>query len=70
MTGVRSKTPHDKVCTAISILQAHILAADSALIPEKIWGHQYMRALGLEQAVKLLIEVLDDVPDDERVTSD
>ncbi|MFV0293230.1 MAG: hypothetical protein ACK5II_08445 [Paracoccus sp. (in: a-proteobacteria)] len=54
-------TAYGKTCTAISILQQHILAKDSALLPEKMFGDHYMPSLAIEQAVALLIDVLPDI---------
>lgn len=51
-------TDHDKLCAAIGIVQLHILASDSVLIPEKMFGLNYMPNAALELAEKLLVEVL------------
>ena len=51
-------SPYDQLCIAISILQAHYLAQDSALVPEKIFGRSYMNDCALENAIQLLVELL------------
>jgi hypothetical protein len=59
-----SKTPHDKLMIAISICQMSVMAEDSALVPEKMWG-AFIPTLALEHAVQMLIEllpVLDNLP--------
>jgi hypothetical protein len=51
------KTPHDKLMIAISICQMSVMAEDSALVPEKMWG-AFIPTLALEHAVQMLIELL------------
>ena len=50
--------PHDRLCIAISILQAHYLAQDTAYVPEKIFGPFYFYDLSLEHAIQILVELL------------
>ena len=56
-------SPHDKLCVAISIIQTHILASDSALIPEKMFGAWHFETSGLEFANRLMVEVLSYLPE-------
>ncbi len=55
------ETPHDKLCAAIGILQAHILASDSMQDGPTAWGTAYFPASGVEHAIHLLIELLTDL---------
>lgn len=53
---------YDKLCAAISILQAAILADDTTLEPKSIFGQTFfMPRAGLEMAERLLVEVLEDM---------
>lgn len=52
-------TPYHKLCAAISILQDHILAADSAYDPDKVFPHGRLATESLELAENLLGELLD-----------
>lgn len=54
-------TAHDKACAAIGIIQQHILAMDSCMDPEKMFGNSYLPRSALEQAVVLLLEAIDDL---------
>ena len=54
-------SPEDKIMTAISIVQGHIMAADSVLDGDAIWQGFHMQMPALEQAVRILIETLPDV---------
>ena len=54
-------TGWDKQCTAISIIQQHILALETCLDPEKTFGAPPMPIPSLEMAVKLLDEVMNDL---------
>jgi hypothetical protein len=51
-------TPADKLCAAIGILQAHILARETTLDSRQLWPHADMRTAGLEAATALLLELL------------
>ncbi|MAC77565.1 MAG: hypothetical protein CML66_05830 [Rhodobacteraceae bacterium] len=51
-------TPNEKLCAAMSIIQAEILARDSLYIPEKMFQNRFFRTSGLELAEKLLAELL------------
>ena len=60
----RELTIDDKLCIAISILQAKILANDTALKPDSMFGITFnMPTPALEMAERLLVEVLHDLPD-------
>lgn len=61
MSEPRTVTTYDKVCTAMSILQMQILASDSALCSEKLFGPYYMPKEALQAAHDLLSEVLEEV---------
>lgn len=49
---------HDKLMTAISIVQAHILSLDSNLDGEFMFGKMHMRTTALELAANLMAEVI------------
>lgn len=51
-------TAHDKLCAAISIVQHHILAEDSAINAKAFFGHEFMRTAALELAVDLMRDCL------------
>lgn len=59
--NIQTLTPHQRLCAAISIIQREILARDSALIPEKMFGKASMADPALELANSLLVELLPDV---------
>lgn len=61
MRKPRTVTTHDKICTAMSILQMHILASDTALSAKAIFGTQHMPTSALEAAHELLSEVLEEI---------
>lgn len=54
-------TSCEKLCVAIGIVQQNILAQDSPLIPEKLFGPDYMRTNALEMAVRLMCECIEDL---------
>lgn len=54
-------TAHDRVCAAIGIVQAHLLAMDTVSDPPTEWGGLYMPRSALDQAVRLLVEALPEV---------
>lgn len=54
----RPMKTHDRVMTAISIIQSHILALDSQTDGPAMWSVFHMPSPALEQAVRLLAEVL------------
>ena len=60
---IRTATPHKNLCAAISILQAHILAADTTADPAGTFGAYYMPLCKLELVVQLLIAVLEPADD-------
>lgn len=57
-TEVRLNTPLDNLCTAISIIQAEILAGSSDLNPEVMFGDSRFPRLGLEAAVAMLVAMV------------
>ncbi|MCA0943396.1 hypothetical protein LCM08_00565 [Salipiger pacificus] len=59
--------PHDKMMTAIGILQSHILAQDSNLVSEVLFPNRRFDICALEHVEKMLFEllpVLDEIDDD------
>ncbi|RJE83652.1 hypothetical protein [Paracoccus onubensis] len=54
-------TSWDKQCTAISIIQQHILALETCLDPRKAFGSEPMPIPALEMALKMLDEVFADL---------
>lgn len=58
---------HDKLCAAISIVQAHILALHSTLDAEKMFGHLHMAPPALELAERMMCDVLDGIVDAEPI---
>ena len=42
-TEVRLHTPLDNLCTAIGLIQAEILARDSNLNPERLFGQHHFK---------------------------
>ena len=56
---VKLHTPHENLCAAISIIQAHILAEDSTVNAESMFGVNYLRGAGLEVAVAMLVPVIE-----------
>ncbi|MGR3368817.1 MAG: hypothetical protein ACU0CC_07580 [Sagittula sp.] len=57
------------MCAAISILQDHILAADSPCDPDKVFPHGRLATESLELAESLLGELLDVLDRAERQAS-
>lgn len=53
-------TSHDKLCAAIAIIQAEILARDSATTT-KIFGNMYFDSSHLEMAGRLMVECIGDL---------
>lgn len=53
-------TSWDKQCTAVSIIQQHILALETGIDPHKSFGAP-MPIPALEMALKMLDEVFDDL---------
>lgn len=60
-TPVRMGCPYDNLSAAISIIQAEILASDTGLNPEVMFGNCHLKRAGLEAAVALLIGITDEV---------
>lgn len=58
-------TAEDKLLSAISILQMHVLASETALNPEKMFGTYHMPHAGLEGVVHLLCQVWDELISEE-----
>lgn len=54
---------YDKLCTAVSILQMHILAMDTVLDPGKMFGVNHMKTPALEMALQLMTDALDGADD-------
>ena len=52
------ENPHDKLMMAIGILQAHYLASDTNLVPDRIFGSFYFSTTGVEHAINMLIDLL------------
>lgn len=61
MKEVRLDAPLDNLCTAIGILQAEILAGDTACNPEVMFGTGHFKSVGLELVVALLEALVADV---------
>ncbi|WP_343503594.1 hypothetical protein [Alloyangia pacifica] len=60
-------TPHDKLMTAIGLLQSHILAQDSDLVSEVMFPNRRFDCAALQHIEKMLFEllpVLDEIDDD------
>ncbi len=51
-------TPHSKLMAVISILQKEILARDTSLVPDKLFGGGHMDTPALELAEQMLRELL------------
>lgn len=65
-TKTRSTSPKDmsldqKLFAAISIVQAYILAEDTACIPDQMFGVNYLKQPSLEMAERLLMDIVPDV---------
>ncbi|EGJ21658.1 hypothetical protein RSWS8N_06230 [Cereibacter sphaeroides WS8N] len=56
-----SERPYYKLCGAISIVQAHILASDTVLDPEKVFGTHHLPIDALELAARELADLLGDL---------
>lgn len=56
---VKLHSPHENICAAVSILQAHILAEDSTMNAESMFGDNYFKGAGLEVAVAMLVPVIE-----------
>lgn len=52
-------SPHENICAAVSIIQAHILADDSTVNAESMFGVHYFKGAGLEVAVAMLVPVIE-----------
>ena len=55
------RSAFDRICIAISLIQSAILARDTALLPDVMFGSAYMPSLTLEEAERLLRSVVDEV---------
>lgn len=51
-------TLHDKLCCALSIIQAHILVLEAGQNGKSAFGGAYMPEAGLEFAARVIYEVL------------
>lgn len=58
---IDSMSPHDRVMAAIGIMQMHVCTEETPLNPHKIWPGYFMPGQGLELALKLLIDTLEDL---------
>ena len=56
---VKLHSPHENICAAVSIIQAHILAEDSTVNAESMFGVNYFKGAGLEVAVAMLVPVIE-----------
>ena len=56
-----SMTTHQRVMAAISILQARMLADESPVSGEDVWGAFHLQTPSLELAIQLLIDTLPEV---------
>lgn len=54
------RTVHDRLLAATSILQVAIMARDTPMLGEKMWGSYFMPTLALEEALNLVISVLEE----------
>lgn len=60
-TPLRMNTPHDNLCTAISIIQTQIMATDSDLIPNVMFGNYHFTTDQMQAAVALLVAMIGEV---------
>ncbi len=58
---MKDAQPIDTLVTAIGIFQAHVLASDSMQSGTEEWGTCYMKAAGVEHAIRLLIDLIEPV---------
>jgi hypothetical protein len=59
---IRLRDPHENIFTALAIIQSHILASDSALNKEALFGpNDYTGQADLELAVSLLVAAVEEV---------
>lgn len=54
-------TSWDKQCTAISIIQQHILSLQTCFDPRTVFGSEPMPIPALEMALKMMDEVMTDL---------
>lgn len=57
-TAVGDMSPQNKLFAAISILQAYILAEDSLIYPDKVFGINHMPSPSLEMVERLLQDLI------------
>jgi len=60
---VRLHTPHDNLCAAIGLIQAQILAGDTDLVPEVMFGSYHFPRSALETAVAMLVAMVGEAED-------
>lgn len=60
---LRMHSPHENLCTAIGLIQTQILAADSDINTEVMFGSYHFRRAGLEAAVAMLVAMIEEVED-------
>lgn len=61
MSRIETMNSHDKLCAAMAIMQAHILASDTTLNAEALFGLSHFETAGLELAERLLDDCLPDI---------
>lgn len=59
--GLRMGRPFDNLCAAISIVQSEILAGDTCLNPDRLFGVYHFKRDGLETVVALLVGMIDEI---------
>ncbi|MES2844858.1 MAG: hypothetical protein V4747_07520 [Pseudomonadota bacterium] len=57
----QNRSVHDRLCSALGIIQTRIMADDSALIPEKMFGTSFMPSSALEEAERIIRSCLEHV---------
>ena len=62
-TPPEGMSPNEKLFTAISIVQAYILAEDSNCIPNKMFGNNHFKQPSLEMVERLLMDIVPDIED-------
>lgn len=62
-TELRMGTPWDNLTAAIGIIQTEILAGETVLKPDVLFGTDRFKHVGLETAVALLVAVVGEVED-------
>lgn len=55
------KSVHDRVVFAISVMQLELMARDTALNPDVMFGNFHFQSTALEEAERQLVSILGDV---------